>query len=67
MRPHLEYRILIGDAQDKENVELMEWVQNKTSRMLRGQEHLCYEERLLELGNVQPGDGRLRGDLTAFQ
>ena len=43
-------------------------VANKGVGKIRGMEHLCYEERLRELGLFSLGERRLWGDLiVAFQ
>ena len=42
VRPHLEYSIQFWSIQDKKDMELLERVQRRAVRMIRGLQHLPY-------------------------
>ena len=61
VRPHLEYRIQAWSPYLRKDIEMLEKIQRRATKLIPGLRDLTYEERLKECGLTTPETRKSRG------
>lgn len=63
VRPHLEYCVQVWSPSLKRDIKIIEKVQRRATKMIKGMHCLSYDERLLRCRLTTLERRRIRGDL----
>ena len=64
VRPHLEYCCQIWNSNYSKDIDLVEGVQRRTTKLITSMQNLSYDDRVKRLGLIRLNTCRLRSGLV---